>query len=405
MFSPEQQKERDYLKVFQEVTRFIGTVHDPQQVMDLVVRRLPELLEVDAATIRLFDHATDTLVLEAAWGVSDEYLSRPIIDTREVMARVLQGRPAARTGIERLEDYDSCAHVLLEGVQSAMSLPIVFQGQVIGLLRLLTKDARHFTDDEIDFAMSLAEHVGSAIEKARTYRQITLLFNQIEEHERLLQTIIDSLWMQLLVIGADGRVVLANRMFLEMQALSEGEVLGRDYQGVSPWTAYEQPRVVLEEVLAERRPVAALHQLDTEGGRRWFERHLTPILGSSGRVEFVTEAVRDITDQKLLEQEKLARVKLEGVIEMAGTAAHELNSPLFAALGTAQLLRDDLTESAHREELDAIIGSLEHITAITRRMTAATGFTSKDYVGRTKIVELTTAPDDPNTVSRPDREE
>ncbi|MBI4793644.1 MAG: hypothetical protein HY789_13150, partial [Deltaproteobacteria bacterium] len=51
----DQQKERGYLEIFQKVARLISMVLDPQQVMDLVVRRLPELLEVDAATIRLLD--------------------------------------------------------------------------------------------------------------------------------------------------------------------------------------------------------------------------------------------------------------------------------------------------------------------------------------------------------------
>ena len=63
----ENQKEGDYLEVFQSVTRLISSVHDPQQVMDLVVRRLPDLLEVDAATIRLLDSTTDSFVLGAAW--------------------------------------------------------------------------------------------------------------------------------------------------------------------------------------------------------------------------------------------------------------------------------------------------------------------------------------------------
>ena len=73
-------------------------VHDPQQVMDLVVRRLPELLEVDAATIRLLDSGTNTFVLGAACGVSDEYLSRTTIDSNEVMSALMKGQPTARTG-------------------------------------------------------------------------------------------------------------------------------------------------------------------------------------------------------------------------------------------------------------------------------------------------------------------
>jgi PAS domain S-box-containing protein len=550
-------KDSDFLEVFQEVTRLISMVHDPQQVMDLVVRRLPELLEVDAATIRLLDSGTNTFVLGAACGVSDEYLSRTTIDSKEVMSALRMGQPIARTDIDKLCDHDSCASISREGVKSVLSLPILFTGQVIGLLRLLTKDSRQFSEAEVAFAMSLAEQVGvaisnsrlfqemenqvnffrelreisglvnstldldrilktivdklagitgakgctirllhpatnrlelaaasglsreylergsisredsifkvlkgepvsiydaandprvdyheaikkegiksilaipisnereiigvlrlltgehhfftameinfavtvakeggNAIEKARTYRKITLLFNQIEEHERFLQTILDSLWMQLLVVDPDKRVIMVNKHFLETAGCTEAEILGRRYQAVSPWQTAETAGCPVSTVLAGRKPITVLDRLDTESGPKWFERHLAPILDNVGMVNFVVEAVRDITDQKLLEQEKMERMKLQGVIEMAGTAAHELNSPLFAALGTAQLLRDDLPSREMIDEMDTIIRNMKKMSVLTREMTAVTGFESRNYVGETKIVSLKTA--------------
>ena len=549
-------QEGDFLKTFQEVTRLISMVHDPQQVMDLVVKRLPQLLEVDAATIRLLDAGTNTFVLGAACGVSELYLSRSTIDTKEVMAALLQGRPTARTDIDVLCDHDSCAFISREGVKSAMSLPILFKKEVIGLLRLLTKDTRQFTEAEIAFAMSLAEQVGmaiangrmfqemenqvhffrelreisrlvnstldlelilktivdklpgimgvkgctirllhpatnrlelaaaagvsqeylargsisredsifkvlkgepvaiydaavdprvdyheaiekegirsilaipisnqqdiigvlrllsgeprifstmdinfavtiaeeggNAIEKARTYRKITLLFNQIEEHERFLQTTLDALWMQLLVVDPDQRVILVNSHFLKTRGCSEAEVLGRPYQAVSPWQSEPAVDCPVSTVLQSGEALTILDQLDSGEDPKWFERHLTPILDHDGRVSFVVEAVRDVTDQKLLEQEKMARMKLEGVIEMAGTAAHELNSPLFAALGTAQLLRDDLPDAEMIAEMDTIIRNMQKMSALTKEMTAATGFESRQYVGTTRIVALKT---------------
>lgn len=84
----------------------------------------------------------------------------------------------------------------------------------------------------------------------------------------------------------------------------------------------------------------------------------------------------------------MERMKLEGVVEMAGTAAHELNSPLFAALGTAQLLRDDLTSDEMIEEMDMIIRNMKKMGELTRAMTEATGFETQEYVGDTKIVNL-----------------
>lgn len=552
-------KERDFLEVFQEVTRLISMVHDPQQVMDLVVQRLPGLLEVDAATIRLLDDGTNTFVLGAACGVSDEYLSRTTIDSNEVMAALMKGQPTARTDIDLFCEHDGCAYISREGVKSAMSLPILFKGEVIGLLRLLTKDTRQFSEAEVAFAMSLAEQVGAAIcngrmfqemenqvnffrelrkisrlvnstldldlilktivdklpdimgvkgctirllhpatnrlelvaasgvsreyldrgsisredsifkvlkgqpvsiydapndprvdyheslikegiksilaipisnereiigvlrlltsehhsftameinfavtfaeeggnaiQKARTYRKITLLFNQIEEHERFLQTILDSLWMQMLVVDPDKRVIMVNKHFLETKGCTEAETLGRRYQTVSSWQTAKTSVCPIDTVLTSRKPITVLDRLETGTEPKWFERHLAPILDSDGKVSFVVEAVRDITDQKLLEQEKMERMKLQGVIEMAGTAAHELNTPLFAALGTAQLLRDDLPSEEMIDEMDLIIRNMKEITDLTIKMTKVTGFESKEYVGDTKIVALKTEDD------------
>lgn len=542
-----------YLGVYQEVTRLISTIHDPQQVMDLVVRRLPDLLAVDAATIRLLDAGTNTFVLGAAWGVSEEYLSRSTIDTAEVMARLREGRPTARTNIDISCDHDSCAFITREGVKSAMSLPIIWKDQIVGLLRLLTKDVRRFTQAEIDFAMSLAEQVGvaiinarlfqemenqmafsqaqreiarlvhssldldrvlgtivatlpgkmkvmgctirladpatnrlelvaahglsrrylnrgsiskedsvfkvlkgepvaiydavtdprveyheeiaregvrsilaipikndseiigvlrlltdtprvfsaadinfavtaaeeggKAIEKARTYRKITLLFNQIEEHERFLQTILDSLWMELLVIDPQRRVVMANKQFLDITGAGEAEIIGQRYSAVSPWKADGERDDVLGRVLQNPEPVTVIEQREGDERTLWFERHLAPIFDGHGRLDCIVEAARDITGQVLLEKEQLERMKLEGVVEMAGTAAHRLNTPLFTALCTSQMLREDLTGEM-AEEMDTVIANLKRMGELTREMTSVTGYESKEYVGDTRIVDL-----------------
>lgn len=81
-------------------------------------------------------------------------------------------------------------------------------------------------------------------------------------------------------------------------------------------------------------------------------------------------------------------MKLEGVVEMAGTAAHELNTPLFAALGMAELLQEDLASTDAEEEMDLIIRNLREMKEQIQKMTAVTGFESRQYVGSTKIINL-----------------
>lgn len=277
MTTEKRPKEGDFLEVFQEVTRLISMVHDPQQVMDLVVRRLPGLLEVDAATIRLLDSGTSTFVLGAACGVSDEYLSRTTIDSTEVMSALMRGLPIAKTGIDLHCDHDGCAFISREGVKGTLSLPILFKGDVIGLLRLLTKNTREFSEAEIAFAMSLAEQVGVAISNSRLFqemenqvnffrelREISRLVNSTLDLDRILKTIVEKLPGITGVKGctirllhpATNRLELAAASGLSEEYLYRGSISREDSifkvlkgEPVSIYDAQNDPRVDYHEAI------------------------------------------------------------------------------------------------------------------------------------------------------------
>ncbi len=80
--------------------------------------------------------------------------------------------PTARADIDPLFDHEIRDYISREGVKSAMSLPILYKERVIGLLRLLTKDKRKFSESEMAFAMSLAEQVGMAISNGHMFQEM-----------------------------------------------------------------------------------------------------------------------------------------------------------------------------------------------------------------------------------------
>ena len=148
------------------------------------------------------------------------------------------------------------------------------------------------------------------------------------------------------------------------------------------------PPCPMKQVMATGRMAISVQQVETEDGTRWYERTATPMSGETGEVEFVIEIIRDITAQRRLETEQAERNKLAGVIEMAGAVAHEINSPLFAALGTAQMMESDLTGSEMEEDIGTVVRNLKTISELTAKMTVMTGYSSRDYVGETRIVNL-----------------
>lgn len=169
LFEKTVSKEKQYLRVFEEVTKAVSSTLDPREVLDLIVRKLPAVMNLKAATIRLLDKTGKKLHLAAAHGLSEEYLGRGPVDSEINVREALRLRPVAIYDVSGDKRINYPKEAEKEGIRSMLTLPVVARGKLIGVLRLLTDTPRHFNDEEIRFTSSLAEVCGIAIDNARLY--------------------------------------------------------------------------------------------------------------------------------------------------------------------------------------------------------------------------------------------
>src|SRR5512135_3545573 len=169
MFEQSVSKEREYLNVFQKVTDAVSGTLNVGEVLDLIVRKIPEVLHLKGATIRLLNETGTELKLVAAHGLSEKYLNKGPVDTEENVRTALNENPVAISDAATDPRIRYKKEAEEEGIKSMLTLPIIARGKVIGVLRLLTGHPRHFSNEEIDFAASLAKQCGAAIENARLY--------------------------------------------------------------------------------------------------------------------------------------------------------------------------------------------------------------------------------------------
>ena len=384
----EMENQIDFMKEVQDISALVNSTLDLDALLNTIVKRLPRSMGCKASTIRLLQPQTNHLELVAFHGISEEYLHRGQVEGERNIAVALAGEPVSIYDVSRDERVLYKDDMEKEGIKSLLAVPIKFKREVIGIIRILSDSHRCFTSSEINFAVTVAEISGTAIQNARTYQKIALLFNQVEESERFLTDIINCIRPQLLVVDKNLHLVLANRVFLAVMGKEEKDLLGADYHSLWQELDYSAEDFPVEQVLATGQTASQEHQLNKDDGPHWYERTASPMLSDAGQVEYVIEVIRDITAKRQLEHEYLERVKLQGVVELAGAVAHEINSPLFAALGTAQLLEEELHSAELKTDVQTIIRNLKNIGELTKKMTAMTGFESRDYVGKTKIVEL-----------------
>ena len=99
--------------------------------------------------------------------------------------------------------------------------------------------------------------------------------------------------------------------------------------------------------------------------------------------------VENVIKRKKAEEAKIQKEKLQGVIEMAGAACHELNQPLQAISGYSELLMMEIDENNPLYEMiNEIKNESTRMGKITRKLNNITRYATTDYVIGKKIIDI-----------------
>lgn len=160
-----------YLHAFRQIGKALNSTLSVEQRLKIMAQGMVLALGIKGCTIRLLDEECKTLVLAASCGLSDQYFQKGAVLPDKSVSEAMLGRVTvirdARSD-PRIQYPEAAAQ---EGIVSILALPIQIRGEVKGVLKLHAAEQREFTEEEIEFASSLAEQGGLAIENARLYLQ------------------------------------------------------------------------------------------------------------------------------------------------------------------------------------------------------------------------------------------
>ena len=96
-----------------------------------------------------------------------------------------------------------------------------------------------------------------------------------------------------------------------------------------------------------------------------------------------------IKERQRLEEERMRKERLQGVLEMAGAACHELNQPLQVISGNCELLlKKFLQNSDVKKRLGNIEESVNRLSETTKKIMNITKYETKDYFEHNKIIDI-----------------
>jgi len=138
------------------------------ELLDALLDRTRQILEVDTCAILLLDEDTNELVAHAALGIEEE-LEQGV---RVPVGAGFAGRIAAEKRPVILDDVDH-AYVLNpllreKGIKSMLGVPLVVEGEVRGVLHVGSLQPRAF-QEEVELLQLVADRAALAIEHARLF--------------------------------------------------------------------------------------------------------------------------------------------------------------------------------------------------------------------------------------------
>jgi PAS domain S-box-containing protein len=119
-----------------------------------------------------------------------------------------------------------------------------------------------------------------------------------------------------------------------------------------------------------------------DGSLRSIQINASPLYDEKGEIVGMVSSGQDVTESRRIEQQLLQKEKFAAMGRMMVGAAHELNNPLTAILGVADLLRERAPDDAIRRQVDLVLKQARRAATIVQNLLA---FSRPVALGRTKI--------------------
>jgi signal transduction histidine kinase len=144
-------------------------------LLDELLVRIRDVLDVDTCAVLLLDAQTNDLVPRAAKGLEDEVEQ----SIRIPLGKGFAGRIAAERRPIVLEDVqgaDIYNPLLREkGIASLLGVPLLVKNRVLGILHAGTLERRRFGDEDVELLQLVADRVALALERALIYDELVRL--------------------------------------------------------------------------------------------------------------------------------------------------------------------------------------------------------------------------------------
>ena len=294
-------------------------------VLSGVAGQAAELVDADGAAI--FLRRDGDLELAAVHNLPEAYLGARLRVGKGVAGRVAEARRSLRVDDFSRWEGEPDLPLARETFGALMGVPLIFSGEVVGVLEVIGRRLGHTFDEEDARLMELlAPQAAVAIANSRLFGRQRALMAELSAAKGQLETVLTSTESPMVAVDRNLRILIANPAARAMLPDPSVAVERRCLTDLIPRDLL--PRDVRKAVRALRRD--RVYTYEVRHADRVYLCHLAT-LGRNNPSGWVA-VLNDVTQLKELDRLKS---------EMVRMTSHDLKNPLFAAMSYLELLEEE----------------------------------------------------------------
>ena len=177
----------NFFKAFRDIIRTMHAHDHLDDVLQLVVEKISEVLGAKGTLLRLQNEESDQFEVKAAHGVGEKYLSKGPVSKEKIFVDPGEGFQVLQiTDIWNAPRVEYPQQAWDEGIRMMLDVPLGIRKQMVGLIRIYLDKIEEFSEDELDFIMTVAEQCACIIERVRlSENQRTHYFHMAAQLEKM----------------------------------------------------------------------------------------------------------------------------------------------------------------------------------------------------------------------------
>lgn len=268
------------------------------------------------------------------------------------------------SGIDRVTGFTT---------RSILCVPLIADGETIGVIELLNKLDGPFTQDDLRTLEAIAAQVAVAIQNKRLQEQIHQepgepndLFRKVEHAKQEWENTVDAIDEGIALVDDQCRILRANWMLARWLKTTPATLTGKKCFQVIHGTNTQPDTCPHEQLIT--RGVAQYSEMDNPVLGRTVRLKVYPLKDDQGKLVGSVNVWQDITAEKQLQAQWIHSEKMSATGRLAASLAHEINNPLQAIRGCIDLAQANPESDKTKRYLAMANEELERLTTIVRRM-------------------------------------